>query len=416
MYLLAFTATAAFTEPIVLNGKMVPQLVGAPLSALRVTTTGGDPVPFQIDEITGKGEYVCPDGERPNTNEGNGVLDPQDEIVFLWEDADNGKGVGASQVSDVKGVRVEVFHGEEKRTVIISADSSLPMSPVHYIDYDYSIQVLKTPYYYAQFGKNRFHFIHAGIKDFATGNYMDITNELRIEIKLKTLWGLLPITYSENSIVCLVKRYKTGPVRLIRRGDFHMNLGFGVQGSRAAVNQICYPSIVKVPVDVHIPFRFKTLFTEAYIEMTPVVRSDALKFSYHVPSYHILFPLSSELLVDTLTRVNPNNRFALLDNGTIGYGWLLRDDMPDSLTGGSGYVFRKPSRRTGFADCGYRLGVTDVPKGFYQITNWVLLCRSSVGELNQDFQYLQEPAILRVNGLHDERNQITRGPHPDLSR
>ena len=143
-----------------------------------------------------------------------------------------------------------------QRTVFLTNDTNHTLSAARYIDYDHSTQILKTPWYYAQFGRNRFHFVKAGIaidylplepRPMAVGQdsnigrqapvwfsralpvqarprvlpvvvdsayrYLDLTNELRIEIKLKALWGLVPIGYNEESLVCFVKRYKTG-VRL----------------------------------------------------------------------------------------------------------------------------------------------------------------------------------------------------------
>ena len=101
---------------------------------------------------------------------------------------------------------------------------------------------------------------------------------MRVKIYLRALWGLLPITYSENNIVCEVKRFKVGPIRLIRRGDFHLNLGLWMKGSHAAVNQLCYPDMVKVPVYVHVPIRFNSFFSRAYIEMTPVIHEQARNY------------------------------------------------------------------------------------------------------------------------------------------
>ena len=55
-------------EPIVLNGAMVPDLIGAKVASLRLVNCNGESIPFQIDEITAGGEYVCPQGEAPNAD------------------------------------------------------------------------------------------------------------------------------------------------------------------------------------------------------------------------------------------------------------------------------------------------------------------------------------------------------------
>lgn len=357
-------------EPVVINGSMIRSLVGTELNRIRIHDWSGNPIPFQIDEITDSGEYVCPDGEASNEDSSNGVFDTQDEIVFLWGDCSK-KMIQKPIGSSANTVKVQIKNRNETRYVLISDDKSIGLSKKRYIRYDHAKQMLSTPYFYAQFGKDRFHFITAGVKNFGKDDYVTLTNELRIKILLKALWGLIPIRYSENNLVCVVKRYKVGPIRVIRRGDFHLNLGLGLKGSRAAVNQICYPSMVKVPVYVHVPVRFRSFFGEAYIEITPVINSAADGYEFFVPKADFR-ARTKGTEIDTLLMINPNNEYMSVNDGTRGYGWVLKADIPDTLLQRSSFVFRRPSVRNGVSDCGFRMILRDLPKGYYEITNWVL--------------------------------------------
>jgi hypothetical protein len=381
-----------FCEPVVLVGKMVPSFLGKPVGSLRVVDHTGTCIPFQIDEVDSVGDYICKSGKEPNT--GNGILDTADEIVFLWEDADS---VPPAQASTSE-LTVAVRHDAAVRYIGIISDSTVPVSNVSYIAYDDTKEKLTTPYYYACFGHDRFHFTSAGVMDFDRNTFVDLTNELRIRIFCKGLWGLLPISYSENNIVCLVKRYKAGPVRLIRRGDFHLNLGFFLKGSHAAVNQICYPQMVRVPVYVHLPVRFKTWFSQAYIEMTPVLRSEAAGFSFDVPSQGISLAFTGTKKTDTLISVNPNHSCMAVHNASIGYGWLLDAAMDPRYLDGSGYLFKSPSERGGIGHCGFRLTVRDLPKGYYLIGNWVLFSRAGVGSLTESCNHVVKNALISVSG------------------
>lgn len=407
------TPIISFSEPIVMTGTMVPEILNKPISLIRIINSQGNALPFQIDEITKDGEYVCPQGERPNTSEGNGKLDLQDEIVFLWEDADSSVPLDFfNQNAAIKNRRFPIllYHKNERKVVYCTVDSSIPLSRNHYIDYDHQKQRIITPYFYAQFAPDRFSFIEAGIKD--TNNHLvNLVKELRIEITLKALWGLLTIGYTEDNIICLVKRYKIGSVRLIRRGDFHLNLGLGVKGSRAIVNQLCYPQVVKAPVYIHLPFRFNTFFKEAWIEMTPVVQKVTDGFEFSIPEHKISFPFSSAKKLDTIIYVNPNKGFTTVDNGTEGYGWILQTDMADSLLSGSGYVYHKPTLRKGLIDCGYRLTVNNIPKGFYLITNWVVFSNRSKNDLLQGYHFLNNPAIIENSQKGKQQNMMLSGPH-----
>jgi hypothetical protein len=373
----------ASAGPIVLNGAMLPDFLGGPVSALRVIDGCGAAIPFQVDEKTNDGEYICPDGKRPNADLSDNSLDPQDEIVFLWEDADScGTGEDGCDTiveDSTKGAAVPVtmVQGTVRRRVWIVMDTSIAVSSVSYCSYDHGKEYLQTPYYYAQFARNRFHFTGAGIIDFNKKEYIDLTRELRVDIVFKILWGLIPVRFSEESIVCHVNRYKAGPVRLIRRGDLYISLGLGIKASRAVVYQMCYPDVVKVPVTVHVPVRFKSVCSDAYIEMTPVIRRDIAEqnFQFTVPRADYKCELSSgRAQIDTLIRVMPDKGY-VISNGREGYGWITNIGVDTSLLLGSGFIMRRPSKRDGIAECGLKLTVCDLPRGDYDVVNWVLFPR-----------------------------------------
>jgi hypothetical protein len=377
-------------EPIVIRGDMVPFLLGKPIERLRLIDHTGKAIPFQIDEVLPDDDYVCPSGKEPNI--GKGVLDTADEIVFLWEDADTSGSIARSvrdsqqlpPKDSIHNNRIAISHGNLTRYVHIVDDPSVPLSTVSYISYDEKNGTVATPCFRATFERDRFHFVKAGIKDFSNNTYFDVTNELRIKICFRALWGLIPISYSEDDIVCLVKRYKAGPVRLIRRGDFYLSLGLWMKGSHAAVSQLCYPEMVRVPVYVHLPTHFSMLFSQAYIEMTPIISNESKTFSFRVPQYDIAFPCDKYTSIDTLVPINPNHGFMTVENGAIGYGWYLDANMQPAYLDGSGFVFCKPTRPKGLCHCGFRLSVCDLPKGYYSITNWVVFSNSGAAAFALD--------------------------------
>lgn len=395
---------SVWAEPVVITGKMVPGILGARIDRIRLTNLSGEAIPFQIDEVTEVGEYICDQGEDPNSDKSNGLIDIDDEIVFLWNDADanlqtSGKSKGA--------ISITIRRGLETRGVLIHNDPSISLSTVSYIDYRHDRELIETPWFYAQFGHERFHFTRAGVRPPGEVGYIDLTHELRIWIYLRALWGLLPIEFDEENLVCLVKRYKVGPIRLIRRGDFHLKLGF-LKGSHAAVNQICYPQVVCVPVYVNLPFRFGNFFKDAFIEMTPVISSKGFPFSFTVPEHLVTMSLGSAEPVDTLIPILPNNGFMSVHNGSSGYGWVLQTNMPDSLLSGSGYLFSRPSERSGIAHCGFRLSIDDLPSGDYLITNWVVFSSDGPAGLLDAAQGVENRARITIDNGRSYTNRFTR--------
>jgi hypothetical protein len=381
-------------EPIVLKGGMLKDLCGKTIESIRLCNSRQEPIPFQIDELTSNGNYICPDGSSPNSDSSNGILDPMDEVVFLSEDCiDAGDSHLLHNTINRTYYPIKI-QSNPASLVYITNDTSILISKQKYIEYDTVKQLVKTPFYYAQFGKDRFHFTKAGIFDSETERYVDLTSELAVTIYLRALWGLIPIHYTEENLVCIVARYKTGPVRLIRGGNFHLNLGLGIKGSHAYVNQLCYPQMVKVPVKLHVPIRFRSFFSEAYIEMCPVVKKKD-KFQFKVPEIHETEMLSSDKPLDTMIEVNPNNRFFAVTNGNIGYGWILQALIENRYLGGSCFVFRRPSvREQNSADCGYKMMIRDLPKGIYEINNWVLFSKTSYSYLTKLSSTIQYPTKI----------------------
>jgi hypothetical protein len=155
---------------------------------------------------------------------------------------------------------------------------------------------------------------------------------------------------------------------------------------------------VGVPVFVHLPVRFRMLFSEAYIEMTPVMAPGAAAFGFAVPHRDIFIPFGEKKKMDTLLAVAPNNEFFSVHDRARGFGWLLRANIPDSLLGGSGYVVRRPSDRGGIAHCGFRLTVRDLPRGSYLITNWVVFSGEGVAGLSSTASRVVDPAGIWVEG------------------
>lgn len=409
---ISFLPHVSLAEPVVFTGAMVPALLGVPVQDIRAYDALGNVVTLQIDEVTFDGEYVCPDGEEPNSSDGNGVLDPHDEIVFLHEEC-SPCGTQQFPVDSVvhdKGktlLPVVVGHGENTAVLFLSDDAASPRCTKRYLKYNHAQQSLRTPSYYAQFGLHRFHFTRAGVWDSEKSGWVNLTLELRVEILLKALWGLLAIRYSEDNLVCFVKRYKVGPLRLIRRGDFHLRLGFGLRGSRASVNQICYPQIVQVPVQVHIPVPFRTFFSEAYVEMTPVLAPEGKPYRFSVSACSIAETIGGTDFLDTIISCLPNRSLMTVSDGMRGYGWLLHTSIADSLLGSSGIVFRRPSSRPGgVAECGYRLVIRNLPRGYYDISNWVLFPKGDFVTVAAAYQGISVPTLVST-AKGTELNRLT---------
>lgn len=389
-------------EPVVIKGKWIPELIGKKIKSIRVCNTMWESIPFQIDEVTKDGEYVCYSGDEPNSSDGNGVLDSCDEIVFLKKD-----GVSCTDTTyqcmpekHDETIWYPIYYKSDANMykVLVATAQHIPLSKKQYITYEHRQQLLTTPGYYAQFAPNRFHFTRAGVWDTQMKQWIHLTHRLRIEILLKALWGLIPIRYSEDNLICYVKRYKTGPIRCIRRGDFHLRLGLGIKGSRAAVNQICYPKMVSVPVKVHVPIRFGRFFNEAWIELVPVISDAGNGFTFSVPECDISYPIrKNEVIKDTLFNCNPYGRMFVFSHDCNAYGWYLSTDMPRDALDESSYIVRPPEENSpGIARCGLRIAINEVQKGRYTISNRVLFPDNNCNNHSKLSQFITHPITVHT--------------------
>ncbi len=418
IWLLAVTALwhSACAEPIVITGRMLPSLLGTPVAHLRVFDTRGAPVVFQIDEVNADGEYICTHGSAPNDHKGNGRFDANDELVFLSQDCTVEHPCDTSAPQNCPdGIAVSSTAASAQNwRVYICAAPDAARSTKKYIDYDADKEIVSTPFYTAQFEKKRFHFVKAGLKMPEASSYDMWIDRLRIKIRVSLLWGLIPVTYDEQSIHCTVTRYKCGPIRLIRRGDFYLKLAPGVAQNRAAVNQICYPAIVRVPVYTRLPVRLGTFCSRAWIEMTPVISSSPGTLAFHIPGENIKFDIPFHRPVDTILRISPYETMWSIHNNRKGFGWVVRSSIDSSCPGDkSSFVFRSDHTRFDASHCGYRLQLNDLARGTYLITNWVVFSRQGPASLHTRTNALLSHCRLRA-GTRIFTNKLNK-IHGDIS-
>jgi hypothetical protein len=82
-------------------------------------------------------------------------------------------------------------------------------------------------------------------------------------------------------------------------------------------------------------------FSDAYIEMTPVIRKELADKGFHfkVPDIGYLRDLASgRACMDTLIRAVLPDKGYVISDGQQGYGWITHMGVDSSLLSGSGYI------------------------------------------------------------------------------
>src|SRR5262249_28135918 len=103
------------------------------------------PIPWQLDERDGNGELALPDGPQPNPEVPAGVIDANDEV--LWMAADAGRRMRADEAPTAArcALEIELRGGGVVRWIYAFAvPPPAARPPVRYVSYDPARDVVET--------------------------------------------------------------------------------------------------------------------------------------------------------------------------------------------------------------------------------------------------------------------------------
>lgn len=202
-------------DPVVVAGANFSILISQPVDelALYAFDSGGwSPIPFQIDERANDitGTYVISE---------DGLLDANDELVFMAKDA--GQLAGAGWPADVEAQQ-NVRYGIEARDPLdpgasgwayLYRSTTLPADPTTYVHWDEPQQVATAVSYTASFSPSAF----VGLADLTiNGNPVDILD------RQKTRVTAFILTFTEEDLIAFVTPTISipvvGPIRGVANG------------------------------------------------------------------------------------------------------------------------------------------------------------------------------------------------------
>jgi hypothetical protein len=278
--ILAKKTLTRWIDPVITEGKLVKDLADQPLSQLRLYAyRNGEfaPIRFQIDEMTEGGDWILPEGPRPNSSLSNGKLDVWDKIVFMADDTGDRISKDAWPKAYAKGAEIEVIDpltGGKGWCYIIAFTANPPDKAAlpDYVQYDYASEIVRTEYFGCEYviTKKGLHTtfykrLWGEKKIGASGE--SFVDRLKIRIKTKALFGSVAVQLNEDQMKSDVLAYKRGPVRVIRRGEQYVLLPAGLKAARAVADVVLYRNISTVPMVLNIPFKLDTVLTAASVKL-----------------------------------------------------------------------------------------------------------------------------------------------------
>ncbi|UCD85210.1 MAG: hypothetical protein JSU92_03185, partial [Deltaproteobacteria bacterium] len=293
------------------------------------------PIPYQVDEYSDKGDFVYTEGKEANPGDGNGLLNDVDELV-LWS-GDLGDQVSLegrlSGYDIVQEIEVTDPLTENKGWCYLFHFPSNPPpgSTRDYTDYypetdSYSglppYSGLQKLAFWNNQGRPTTIYNHYSFWKETGGNEKNVIDHLVLRFGVRFLWGKIKLTFDERKLVGETLAYKYGTVREVRMQEFYMLLPLGLKSPTIKGPCFGYASYARCPIIFNIPINPKYIITNISLmlghDLSPDGKGMAFYNSYNTQGFLCDGKMSNE---EKAFNSAPDEwRFWTGPSGTLGLG------------------------------------------------------------------------------------------------
>lgn len=234
------------------------------LSLLACTPQSCHPIPFQIDERDGAGQWVLDQGPEPTSDTSAGVLDAKDVLLFLAADA--GERADRTQLRS-RSPAAEIMLRDPLSNwtawvyLIASADTA-PRAPTGYVHYDPEHDRVRGRRVSLGFRQGIPDYL--GIRDDDAGE-VNLLDRLKVRATATFLWGLIRFARSEDDLTNQFVAWKEGPIRIIRRQRQWVRIGWGIRSPMFGSYTFFYPDSAELPVALRLNFPPRYFFGDIQV-------------------------------------------------------------------------------------------------------------------------------------------------------
>jgi len=245
----------------------------AKMSLLALINGRVQAVPFQIDEINKDGKRVLP--EHPDMNkrsveavkqdEDNGLLDENDELVFMiWDagarmDVEQGLPSGVEKVDEIQ--MIDELDGGRAWVYLCFFSSEPPRSDKDYATYDTVREHVSNKYFDSGFSR-KVPLSYDYMSFMGSPNLFD-SYKMRFSIKI---FGLKK-DIDETQFDARLYAYKDGPVRVIRMVRSQVYMNRWMKSPEGYSTTIYYANSTVMPYHLKIPVSFSAFKRVLKIKM-----------------------------------------------------------------------------------------------------------------------------------------------------
>ena len=241
-------------EVTVIKGNKIPLILGQDTSNYSVMAVRDNrlmPIPYQFDDQNIKGLSYVPGGKVPVAGTEN-VLDPEDELVFMYKDM--GVKARQEQTQQIAGNIISEFEiseqGISRYAYLVEGNSE--RSGKIYAHYNFETGYLETETYSLQFDpKNILIWSDWKIKGFTgTESSPNVLDTMKVRIFAKM--GFLKAKLNNHLVPAKTISVKNGPVRAIVEADVSLGL-FGIDLIKGGVSTTFTAQTIEYPIFAAIP-------------------------------------------------------------------------------------------------------------------------------------------------------------------
>jgi len=241
-------------KPVLVDGARLPCLRGRREEALVVLGCGARcvPIPFQVDERDAAGRLVLNAGPFPDGPDESPGLDDNDELVVMAADlgrparpGELPEAVPCTHAVHIRGESVDGWF------YVAGATAPAPRSPRRYVSYDPESDVFWGRRVAIRFGAATPRALWLREPDGKLGG--NLLDRLKIRASAR-FFGFIPLGRDEDDIESRYVAWKIGTVRVLRREEKWVRLGFGLRTPIFRSETTFYPDYVELPVRLRLNF------------------------------------------------------------------------------------------------------------------------------------------------------------------
>lgn len=251
----AAVANAPFWRSAILTGNGLACLDGkrAADTVVVACRDSCQPIPWQLDERDAEGRLCLDRGPEPNRDDPEGIIDRNDEILWMADDA--GRRIRPEEIPAEIGCGVEVsqrFGSAGRAWVYLFVEpTAAPRSSRSYVRYDATTDVVTGAHVALGFGGPTPEYF--AVRPPPKQPWVNLLDRLKVRASAR-FFGIIPLWRDEGDLRTELVGWKAGPIRVVRRQRQWVVLGWGLRTPIFRTDTLFYRDYAYLPVHLRLNF------------------------------------------------------------------------------------------------------------------------------------------------------------------